>query len=409
MPALDGLGADPCSLLNTTTFPKLWISDTNAANTSSDTTIFPLIATSGTPISYLSALANSNTGTILSSGSINPNSQFSLLQFLSGGGITSVANGGADFSLLKNVVLSQGSKPETIVDSYIVQAMRKNYTFSTTENPILKPTDFWNPSDATPTGSIVSAPSSLLGMLLAKGYLLQQIELFNPSEFTPNAPPPASGTESLIYLYQLSLKPGYTLTTQQAARILTLEAKNLRFFGAFLAEYCYYRTRYEWLLQKYFYVYTTPVDTYSPIGAGSPVFAIFNGQGAGDNQYSATPLAQSEYLKGIAYQMACLNTRMIDLRYLLGQISGYYTGVLGQIQQTVNNSTLPGSNTDLTKKILALNTSAEQAQKYMTETEFQQGAMEYNSEKNRYANVLLSLYAFLNIAAVAMIVQLSRS
>ena len=82
---------------------------------------------------------------------------------------------------------------------------------------------------------------------------------------------------------------------------------------------------------------------------------------------------------------------------------------MGQIQQTVNNSTLPGSNTDLTKKILALNTSAEQAQKYMTETEFQQGAMEYNSEKNRYANVLLSLYAFLNIAAVAMIVQLSRS
>ena len=50
-----------------------------------------------------------------------------------------------------------------------------------------------------------------------------------------------------------------------------------------------------------------------------------------------------------------------------------------------------------------------EAQKYMTETEFQQGAMEYNSEKNRYANVLLSLYAFLNIAAVAMIVQLSRS
>jgi hypothetical protein len=82
MPALDGLGADPCSLLNTTIFPSLWISDTNAANTSSDTTIFPLIATSGTPNPYLSALANSKTGTILSSGSINTNSQFSLLQFL---------------------------------------------------------------------------------------------------------------------------------------------------------------------------------------------------------------------------------------------------------------------------------------------------------------------------------------
>lgn len=474
MPALDGLGVNPCSLLNTTAYPTLWIADTHAASSSSDSTVFPLIAVNGSLVTYQASLTAGMVGgagsaSMLATGSMEPNSQFSLLQFLSGGGITSVANGGIDYTQLQNIVLSKvdpliasaagsacgdwnvqlgvcngkvnkfsvaGSSdkstaaatalasslvnsgaqlplPETIVDTYIVKAMNKKYTFSTTDNPIMKPSDFWDPSDAAPTGSIIASPMSLLGMLLARGYLLQQVELFNPAEFSPNAALPTPGTESLIYLYQLSLKTGYTLTTQQATRILTLEAKNLRFFGAFLAEYCYYRTRYEWLLQKYFYIYTmqatSGANAYSPIPANSPVFGIFAGQGTGDNQYSAAPLTQSDYLKGLAYQMACLNTRMIDMRYLLGQVSAYYTGVLLQIQQTVNSSTLPGSNTDLSNKIVALNASAKQAQEYMTRADFQHGVMEYNSEKNRYANVLLSLYAFLNIAAVAMIVQLSRS
>jgi hypothetical protein len=35
--------------------------------------------------------------------------------------------------------------------------------------------------------------------------------------------------------------------------------------------------------------------------------------------------------------------------------------------------------------------------------------MEYNSEKNRYSNILLGLYAFLNIAALATVFQLARS
>jgi hypothetical protein len=45
----------------------------------------------------------------------------------------------------------------------------------------------------------------------------------------------------------------------------------------------------------------------------------------------------------------------------------------------------------------------------MTERDFHHGVMEYNAEKNRYSNILLGLYAFLNISAVAMIIQLSRS
>jgi len=220
----------------------------------------------------------------------------------------------------------------------------------------------------------------------------------------------------LVYLYQLSQKPGYTLSKEQAVRVMVLEAKNLRFFGAFLAEYCYYRTRYEWLLQKYFAVYKQQAKPGSSSGyiapvAGSPVFtSLFNGQGTGDNQYtSSTALSQTDYLKGITYHLACLNTRMTDLRMLLGNISNYYENVLNQIQMTVNSQDMPGSNKDLVNKILALNESADKAQDYMTERDFHHGVMEYNAEKNRYSNILLGLYAFLNISAVAVILQLSRS
>uniref|UniRef100_A0A6C0KLX7 Uncharacterized protein n=1 Tax=viral metagenome TaxID=1070528 RepID=A0A6C0KLX7_9ZZZZ len=435
MPALQDTLGDPCSLLNTASYPSLWISDKNASSTNSDATVFPLIASRGLPVTYLSAILggmNTTGGTSTMLKTLEPNSESSLVQFLSGGGITSIANGGADFTQFQNIVLYQMSSaptktaatpltqsvpvPETIVDTYIVTALGKKYTYSTTDMPIMQPTDFWAPSDITPEGGIVTSPKSLLGMLLGKGYLLQQKELFNPSEFTPNAPLPPPGTESLVYLYQLSQKPGYTLTKEQANRVMVLEAKNLRFFGAFLAEYCYYRTRYEWLLQKYFAVYKQQSkpgssSAYIPPVAGSPVFtSLFNGQGTGDNQYtSSTALSQTDYLKGITYHLACLNTRMTDLRMLLGTISNYYENVLNQIQMTVNSQDMPGSNKDLVNKIIALNESADKAQDYMTERDFHQGIMEYNAEKNRYSNILLGLYAFLNISAVAVILQLSRS
>ena len=433
MPALDDTLGDPCSLLNAKAYPTLWISDKNASSTTSDATVFPLIAINGVPITYVnSIIAGMQTigGAQTMLTTLEPSSKSSLIQFLSGGGITSVANGGVDFTQFQNVVLYSLSSapttgatvstptpvPESIVDTYIVKALGKKYTYSTTDAPIMQPSDFWSASDLTPDGGIATMPKSLLGMLLSKGYLLQQKELFNPSEFTPNAPPPAPGTESLVYLYQLSQKPNTTLTKEQANRVMVLEAKNLRFFGAFLAEYCYYRTRYEWLLQKYFAIYTQQSKPGSSSGyiapvAGSPVFtSLFNGQGTGDNQYTSTAsLSQTDYLKGLTYHLACLNTRMTDLRVLLGNISNYYEHAMNEIQMTVNSQDMPGSNQDLVNKIVALNKSADYAQKYMTERDFHQGVMEYNAEKNRYSNILLGLYAFLNISAVAMIIQLSRS
>ena len=42
----------------------------------------------------------------------------------------------------------------------------------------------------------------------------------------------------------------------------------------------------------------------------------------------------------------------------------------------------------------------------LSDTDFAKGVMEYNQEKNRYASVLLGLYAILNVTALAMIWKL---
>jgi hypothetical protein len=122
-----------------------------------------------------------------------------------------------------------------------------------------------------------------------------------------------------------------------------------------------------------------------------------------------TSLTQSDYIAGLAYQMACLNMRLADMRTLLSNINAYYNGVFTNIQGDINSSTASGSNKKLTQTITALQTSASEANTYLTETDFAQEAMNYNSEKKRYSNILLGFYAFLNIAALATVFQLSRN
>jgi hypothetical protein len=417
--ALDALGADPCSLLNRTGgYADLWLEQTG-----SDAANFPRIANAGVLRTYLSYLTALNSGAgldghLLRATGQNPNSTFPLLQFLSGGGSTDAS---VDYRMLKNVVLrtSTNSAPQTIVDTYIVGSSGLNkgsaYTYSTATSKIVTDSNIWTASDQAADGSIIANPSSLLGRLLAAGYLISRRELFNPAEFQPGAATPPVGRESLVYLYKLTQESSSSLSSQQSTRKLTLEIRNQRFFGAFLAEYCFYRTRYEWLLQKYFDVYTkqatTGANVYMPPGAGSTAFNIFIGTGAGENQYRLVngSLTQQDYLKGLAYQMACLNTRMTDMRRILSAINTYYTGIFTTIRNQLNDGSLLGSNADLTRKITALNTSSKEADKYLTQAEFSKGVMEYNLEKNRNSNILLGLYAFLNITALATIFQLSRA
>lgn len=395
MPALDALGGDPCSLLNKADYPTLWLPITSGIDAN--------IATGGKTKTFLSALESNLTKNVLAT--LSPSSPFTLIQFLSGGTVAKQTT--LPYTTLGNIILQSGTTKKTIVDSYFVGTASGEYTYSTNSSKKLLPSNLWSPSDAT-DGVISTTPSSVLGKLIKDGFLLSQVELFRPSDFNPSTPP-APGGESLVYLYKIAQSGTLNLTSTQINHKATLEARNLRFFGAWLAEYCFYRTRYEVLLSKYFSVYSQQsiggTNTYTPPDA-STISALFNGSGTAENQYSGTSVSQPDYLKGLAYQMACLNTRMTDMRLLLGKISEYYNAVYLTIQNTINDDTIIGSNTDLTNKINALNDSAIKAQKYLSERDFHQGVMEYNAEKNRYSNILLGLYAFLNISAIAIVINI---
>lgn len=424
MPALENKSTvDQCDKLNKNSFPNLWFD-----SASPDVTAIPLIVADGVLNTFSSAISQLSSTQLDANILLNPSttSTFSLEQFLSGGGVTRASG---NFSKLGNVLLyttmSQGSSGksfQSLVDNYFVPKMGSTpYTYSTTSNPKLTATMMWATSDREALNN-GGSPTSILGTLIANRLMLSEREVYNPSDFDPNLALPPANTESLMYLQSIAnSSPGATSTTasgntkieiteDQNARRTTLEARNLRFFGAWLAEYCYYRSRYNWLMKKYFEIYTTQPYTPPNLTTNSTLAKLFAGQGPGPNQYEkANPLSQADYLRCLVYHLACLNTRMVDMRLLLGKISEYYSDVQTTIQAAVNSDRTLGSNKDLVNKITILNDSAANVQKYITERDFRQGVMDYNMEKNRYANILLSLYAFLNILAVAVIVQIKQS
>ena len=417
--ALDPTSTSPCDLLNATGFPTLFVAASVA-----EPVAYPLIAVGGTLKKYVDSLAGvTATNSILASS--DSGSRYRLVQFLSGSGITNMPGqsstgspggngptspGSQVYSTLGAVALkSQSGQYEGIVDTYMAPLFSTYYnpTFTASSSSFLTDSQFWMQSDIM-NGVPVSSPISILGKLIKAGHLLSEAQVYTPTQLAAGATQPTANTESLIYLYNLAQKT--SLSPAQLGLQARLEATNLKFFGAFMAEYCYYRTRYEWLLVKYFSIYGTPTT-----GAGayqtSQTAASTALYGAGRPMPSTSntaSLTQSDYLNGLTYQMACLNMRLNDMRTLLSKINVYYNGVFTNIQTDINSSTAVGSNKKLTETITALQTSASTANKYMSETDFAQEAMNYNSEKNRYSNILLGLYAFLNIAALATVFQLAR-
>ena len=400
--ALDPSTQDPCSLLNVTSYPNMWVKPAE-----SDTTAYSKIAATGVTRTYLASLTATGvdlTKNILSSPS--KTSTFRLVQFLSGGGVAA-EDSTKKYDQMSDVALKSGSSYESIVDTYIISAKGLNkgttYKYASPDAPIVTNANLWVTGDDT-----ASTPVSLVGKLIQAGYLLSATSLFTQAQLAPESTAPMQGQESLVYLYKQE-QTNTGLTNTQKTRKNTLEATNLRFFGAFLAEYCFYRTRYEWLLSKYFTIYSTDASSYSAASNSYGLNTLFNGTGPGENQYSSAQPTQNEYLDGIAYHMACLNTRMTDMRRILGAITTYYNGVFTSIQTSLNDASLVGSNSELTKTIKALQASANDASGYLSQSEFTKSVMEYNSEKNRYSNVLLGLYAFLNIAVLATVFQLART
>jgi len=408
--ALDPTSQDPCSLLNVAGFPTLFIA--NQQNSVTDqSTAFNLIANSGSLVKFSDSI---NAATVSNNvlARQEASSTFRLIQFLSGAGVAA-ADTTKNYTKMNYVALSPnpGSGPYiSIIDKYIAP-MSPSYLkppfSSSTGASLLSATQFWNPSDAT--NGVIRNPSSVLGKLIAEGYLLSESQIYQPTQLTGSSP--MTNTESLIYLYSLSQNG--VLTPLQQALQNKYEAMNLRFFGAFMVEYCFYRTRYEYLLTQYFNVYKTPVTatTGSPAYTSPPqaiATAIFGTGNDLPSTSTTTNLKQSDYLTGLAFQMACLNMRMADMRTLLSCVNTYYNGIFINIQGNINTATEIGSNSHLSSAINTLQVSAKDANKYLVEADFAQQAMQYNSEKNRYSNILLALYAFLNISALAAVFQLSR-
>ena len=371
------LTGDPASLLNKTGYSTLWPSalpvTSNPAWTSGQNTLTTFLGS-------VTATGFDLTKSVLASPSTSSTAR--LVKFLSGGG--PLVNG-QDFTKLSGVLLKNGSGAyESIVDTFIVGPGSKGqavnpYTFSTRS-----------------TLNVTAIANSLV----TSGYLLSANELYDSTQFGTGATFPAAGSESLVYLY--GLQNNNKITSAQTTRIQVLEAKNLRFFGAFLCEYCFYKTRYDLLLANFFEIYATPTASFTQPGPSSFIWQL-----ASDPKGEG--ISQDHCLQAIGYHLACLNTRMSDMRAILGAINTFYNGVFTTLNTNLNDVSLPGSNSKLQSTIIQLQTSADDATDYLAEKDFQKAAMEYNSEKNRYANIMLSLYAFLNIAALATVFQLART
>lgn len=367
--------------------------------TSSSSSNWKAIAKSGILVEFKDAVAALNNAGLLTSFILQSkvaNSSSSLIQFLSGGG-PAAADKMHDYSKFKDTLLYTGNyvyAGNTIVER-IASALGKTtatYTYPKTGALLLQDSAaaalVWKAGDDKSL-----APTSILGKLMKDGFLLTQNNIYNADT--------GANSNSLFYFYSTEQKTA--LTPAQTAAKVKLEATNLRFYGAFFSEYCYYKSRYELLLAEYFRIYKqTPTTSpaYQPITVNSPQYVLY---GSAETQFATG--SQSEYLGVLAYHLACVNTRLTDMRKLLDAINTYYSGVFANLQTAVNaDATTPASTAALQASVLALQNSSKQAKEYLKDEDFRKGVMEYTSEKNRYANILLGFYAFLNLSALAVIV-----
>lgn len=328
----------PCDLLSTANYPDLWISNTLSV-TQINLRKIASLSTSDTPTpSLVQFAAPSDKSKII----LSSTSSKRLISFMNG-------------KTFDQCSLKSGSTFKTILGDYAGGSTYIN-------------------SDGT--GAALNI-NSVYTALVGAGFLLTKDEVFKSSDFNTT---PSAGSESLMYLYNLK-QQGTTLTQVQTTRMISLENKNLLFFAAFLMEYCYYRSRYQYMLALFFNVYSgeTNASTLTSLGISTA---------------------------WIVKVMAMLNTKLVDMRRLLNEINQQYTTITTSIRNDINTPGVLGSNQDLNDSVVALKASAEEAKKYTSEAEFKKAAMEYAAEKNRYANIQLGLYAILNIAALAMIFKL---
>jgi hypothetical protein len=96
------------------------------------------------------------------------------------------------------------------------------------------------------------------------------------------------------------------------------------------------------------------------------------------------------------------------MRNLLSAIQNYYSAAVQTFQNTLNQGGVMGSDTHAENKVTYLMNQSLHVQAAKDDSIIRQGIMEYTSEKNRYSNILLGIYAFLNIAIIGVIFNIKE-
>lgn len=409
-------GTNPCSVLNNLTVgtpvtTELYPVLTSSGNPSSANVNWAAFAAGGVLKEFDATVSALNTGDLLPSQVLqaqNASSPFRLIKFLSGTGAAN-KDPANNYTILKDTLLYTGTTTRTykgIVGRFIDKVGAAAYTYPKTLDasgkpvPLLTDSMIYTTGDFDTNNSPKNSATSIVAKLMKDGLLMKQSDIYA----VDSAGIMTSG--SLFYFYDLTQKG--TISQDQIAIRSKLEARNLRFYGAFFVEYCYYKCRYEVLLSEYFKVYQQTTTGSAPSYTKQvSTFPLFAPSGAANAPPSAAdlPTHQTQYLNVLAYHLACVNTRLTDMARLLNKINDYYSGVFTNLQTALNaNADTSASTASVAAAVVALQTSSAKASEYLKDEDFRKGVMEYTSEKNRYANILLGFYAFLNLSALAVIV-----
>jgi len=211
---------------------------------------------------------------------------------------------------------------------------------------------------------------------------------------------------SLTTLYQTLASSN--LSPTDAANIQSnidrLQNKNKMFYSFFTYEYCYYNTMYIALVNSYFLEYTS----LNPVPARFPNIVNLKNSAGTACTTAADIGGQATRLDAIVITLARVNSRLMDMRALLSSIQSYYSSSLQASQAILNSTTASGSDALTESSIIALKNQSAGVLQAKDESVFRQGILEYTSEKNRYSNILLGVYAFLNIAIIAVIFNIKE-
>lgn len=243
---------------------------------------------------------------------------------------------------------------------------------------------------------------SVVNNIIGARDLCSSNDIYNISPFTGSASIPGL---SLTTLYNIRATSNLNPQDLSAvnSNIDKYENKNKIFYSAFAFEYCYYNTMYTTLLQQYFNEYTSNSPT-----SRLPNITMLKDSSGKACTTGTTSVDQASRLDGIVMTLAQVNSRMTDMRNLLTAIQNYYSTAVQTFQTTLNSGGNMGSDTDAENKVTFLRNQSLHVQAAKDESVIRQGIMEYTSEKNRYSNILLGIYAFLNIAIIAVIFNIKE-